>query len=153
VSDTLTKHMDIERRRLLLAARQARLFDQRGNRGAEVETQVVQWLRGLVEPEYTVSTGEVMDSFGTELPALDRAERHQLDAIVHQNTRHARRLTLPSGLRLVPIETVAAVVEVKLEVDHSKFKLTDAAAAHTGKLRLSVSRGRWFGQQLRLKTL
>lgn len=62
------------------------------------------------------------------------------DAIIHQNTRFARRFTLESGLRLVPVESVALVTEIKLDVDVEKFREADQAARETAKLRLAVDR-------------
>lgn len=52
----------------------------------------------------------------------------------------ARRFLLPSGLRLVPIETVAAVVEVKLSLTREEFEAADKAATQTAQLRLAVER-------------
>lgn len=110
--------MDVEARFLAAAADRARVLDHKGNRGSDAEHAVVRWLRDRIEPEYTVSSGEVVDSFQTN---VDRDSR-QHDAIIHQNTRFARRFSLQSGLRLVPIETVALVTEIKLDVDATKFK-------------------------------
>lgn len=128
--------MDVEARFLAAAADRARVLDHKGNRGTDAEHAVVRWLRDRIEPEYTVSSGEVVDSFQTN---IDRDSR-QHDAIVHENSRFARRFSLQSGLRLVPIETVALIVEIKLDLDATKFKDADDAAAETAKLRLAVDR-------------
>lgn len=128
--------MDVEARYLAAAAHRARVLDHRGNRGFDAEHAVIQWLRDRVEPEFTVSSGEVVDSFQTN---VDHDSR-QHDAIIHENTRFARRFSLQSGLRLVPIESVALVTEIKLDVDATKFKEADAAASETAKLRLAVDK-------------
>ena len=128
--------MDVEARYLAAAADRARVLDHKGNRGFDAEHAVIQWLRDRIEPEFTVSSGEVVDSFQTN---VERDSR-QHDAIVHENTRFARRFSLQSGLRLVPIETVALVTEIKLDVDATKFGNADAAASETAKLRLAVDK-------------
>jgi hypothetical protein len=93
-------------------------------------------VRDFVEPEYTVSDGEIIDSFNTN-PDKDSRQR---DAIVHRNTRRARRFTFGDGMRLVPIESVALLLEVKLTIDSDKFKLADIAAQEASELRLAVNR-------------
>lgn len=128
------EYMNVEARFLAAAADRARILDHRGNRGSDAEQSVIRWLRDRLEPEYAVSSGEVVDSFQTN---VERDSR-QHDAIVHENTRFARRFSLQSGLRLVPIETVALVIEIKLDVDGTKFKEADDAATETAKLRLAV---------------
>lgn len=136
------EYMDVEARYLAAAADRARVLDHKGNRGFDAEHAVSQWLRDRIEPEFTVSSGEVVDSFQT---SIDRDSR-QHDAIIHENTRFARRFSLQSGLRLVPIEAVALVTEIKLDVDAAKFKEADAAAAETAKLRLAVDKVQpWAG--------
>lgn len=134
------------------AANRARVFDHRGNRGGEFEAAVLRWIRDRVEPAHTACGGEVIDSAGTMAVRPDRDASHpvecacercrapsrQHDVIVHANERDARRFTFSSGLRLVPVESVAAVVEVKLRLDAAEFEKTDAAAALTMQLR-----GKW----------
>ena len=43
-------------------------------------------------------------------------------------------------MRLVPIESVALVLEVKLAIDATKFKVADGAARDTNELRLAIVR-------------
>jgi len=126
--------MQIETESLILAGRRARLFDHNGNRGNEAEQTLIAWLRKRVEPQYTISSGEIIDSFGTEVELKSR----QQDAILHANTLEARRFVLPSGLVLVPVEAVAAVIEVKLSLDKSEYESAARAAGETGALRLSI---------------
>lgn len=132
--DRFRRYMAVESEFLAAEARRARLLDHKGNRGTSAEYSLLQWLRSRVEPEFTVSSGEIVDSFSTNHPRDNR----QHDAIVHRNTRFARRFTLPSGLRMVPIEEVALVVEIKLSVDAQKFRDADAAASDTASLRLAL---------------
>lgn len=128
--------MDVEARYLAAAADRARVLDHRGNRGFDAEQAVSRWLRDRIEPEFSVSSGEVVDSFQTNVEHDSR----QHDAIIHENTRFARRFSLQSGLRLVPVEAVALVTEIKLDVDATKFKEADDAATETARLRLAVDR-------------
>jgi hypothetical protein len=128
--------IDAERSSLIAAAQRARVLDHRTSRGSDYERSIRAWVRDFVEPEYTVSEGEVIDSFNTH----QEKDSHQIDAIVHKNTRHARRFTFGGGMRLVPIESVALVLEVKLAIDATKFKVADGAARDTNDLRLAVDR-------------
>lgn len=128
--------MELETRSLLVAAERARVLDHNGNRGSDAEHAIREWLRRRVEPEYTVSSGEIIDAFDTDADLKSR----QQDIVVHLNSRGSNRLVLPSGLRLIPIETVAAVVEVKLALDKPELFKADKAAAQTANLRLSVQR-------------
>jgi hypothetical protein len=132
----IRQYMDLETRSLQVAADRARVLDHNGNRGSDAEFVLREWLRRRVEPEYTVSAGEIIDAFDTDADLDSR----QQDIVIHQNSRRAKALELPSGLRLIPIETVAVVVEVKLSLDHGEFVTTEAAAAQTARLRLGV---RW----------
>jgi len=128
--------LDAERNALLAAAQRARALDHKTNRGTDYERSVRAWVRSFVEPEYTVSEGEIIDSFNTN-PERDSRQR---DAIVHKNTRRARRFTFGEGMRLVPIESVALLLEVKLLIDADKFKLADLSAQEANELRLAVDR-------------
>jgi hypothetical protein len=134
----LRRFMDADARLLAALAHRARVLDHKSNRGTEAENALASWLRERVEPEFTVSAGEVIDSFRTN---VERDSR-QHDVIVHRNTRLARRYTLQSGLRLVPIESVASVIEVKLLLDDEKFRRADEAATETASLRLRTERHR-----------
>lgn len=116
------------------AAQRARTLDHKGTRGGDFERVLQRWLRERLEPEFTASSGEVVDSFNTNATSDSR----QHDVIVHQNTRFARRFTFENGVRLVPVEAVAALVEVKLDVDRTSFFEADAAALQTRALRLAV---------------
>jgi hypothetical protein len=128
--------LDAERDALLVAAQRARALDHMTNRGTDYERSVRAWVRSFVEPEYTVSEGEIIDSFNTN-PDKDSRQR---DAILHKDTRRARRFTFGDGMRLVPIESVALLLEVKLTIDSDKFKLADVAAQEANELRLAVDR-------------
>lgn len=128
----IREHMDLETKALLLEAQRARLFDHNGNRGTEAEHSILRWLRSRFAPKYTVSSGEIIDSFDTNADGKSR----QQDGILHRNDPEANRFLLPSGMRLVPIETVAAVVEVKLTLTKEEFENADKAAAETARLRL-----------------
>jgi hypothetical protein len=128
--------MEHETTALLLLAERARLFDHRGNRGSEVEHGIRAWLNERVGPEYVVSSGEIIDSYDTDADI----DSKQQDGVVHINNAEARRLLLPSGFRLIPIETVAAVVEVKLSLTKEGFLEADEAATQTARLKLSVKR-------------
>jgi hypothetical protein len=137
MSDNLSRFssfVDAERATLIAAAQRARALDHMGNRGSDYERSIRAWVRDFVEPEYTVSEGEVIDSFNTN---VDRGSR-QRDAIVHKNTRYARRFTFGDGMRLVPIESVALLLEVKLTIDADKFKQADLAAQEADELRLAI---------------
>ncbi|WP_437332113.1 DUF6602 domain-containing protein [Sorangium sp. So ce394] len=126
--------MELETKALLVAAERARVLDHRGNRGFDAEHAIREWLRRRVGPEYTVSSGEIIDAFDTDADLDSR----QQDIVIHANDRQANRLVLPSGLRIIPIESVAAVVEVKLTLNRSALLDTDRVAGQTANLRLSV---------------
>ena len=126
--------IDTERRLLEAFAARARTLDHNTNRGSDFERIMSRWLRERVEPEFTASAGEVVDSFRTNA----NIDSRQHDVIVHHNTRHARTFTFEGGVRLVPIESVAAIVEVKLSVDRPAFDTSDAALSITNNLRLAV---------------
>jgi hypothetical protein len=136
--ETFSEFMEAERLRLLAAARRARALEHDTNRGSDFERAVRAWARQFVEPEYTVSCGEVIDSFKTH--ASLGIDRRQQDAIVHKNTRHARVYSFGDDLRIVPIEYVALTVEIKLSIEFPQFKVADASAAITNQLRLAVDR-------------
>jgi Domain of unknown function (DUF6602) len=126
--------MELEADALKVAASRARLLDHLGNRGSDVEHTIRDWIRRMVEPDYTASSGEIIDAFDTDADLDSR----QQDIIIHQQSIEANAFVLPSGLRLVPIETVAAVVEVKLSLGATEFAEADAAAAQTSRLLLSL---------------
>jgi len=126
--------MALETKALLVQAERARLFEHNGNRGMEAERSVLRWLRARFAPHYTVSPGEIIDSFDTPGDAKSR----QQDGVLHRNDAEANRFLLPSGMRLLPIETVAAVVEVKLTLSKEEFERADRAAAETSRLRYRV---------------
>jgi len=128
--------MALETKALLLEAERARLFDHNTNRGSEAEHSILRWLRARFAPDYAVSSGEIIDSFDTNAGINSR----QQDGILHRNNADANRFLLPSGMRLVPIETVAAVVEVKLTLTKAEFEKADRAAAETARLRLRPHR-------------
>jgi len=128
-------YMDLETEALQIAARRARVLDHKGSRGSDAEFTLREWLRRRVEPEYTASSGEIIDSFDTD-PHLDS---RQQDIVIHQNVRAAKQLELPSGLRLIPVETVAAVVEVKLALDRDELLSAKRAAKQTQALHLDVA--------------
>lgn len=130
----IREHMALETRALLLEAERARLFDHNGNRGTEAEHSILRWLRARFAPHYTVSSGEIIDSFDTPGDTKSR----QQDGVVHRNDPDANRFLLPSGMRLVPIETVAAVVEVKLTLTKEEFQKADRASTETARLRYRV---------------
>lgn len=139
MSDNLRRFsafLDAERNALLAAAQRTRALDHMTNRGTDYERSIRAWVRDFVEPEYTVSDGEIIDSFNTN-PDKDSRQR---DAIVHKNARRARRFTFGDGMRLVPIESVALLLEVKLTIDSDKFRLADVAAQEANELRLAVDR-------------
>jgi hypothetical protein len=129
-------YMEHETKALLVAAERARLLDHMGNRGSEVEHTIRSWLHERVSPKYAVSSGEIIDSYDTDPDHRSR----QLDCIVHTNDVEARRFLLPSGLRLVPIETVAVVVEIKLTLTKEGVLEADAAARQTASLKLAIRR-------------
>lgn len=128
----IREHMALETEGLLLEAKRARLWDQSTNRGTEAEQGILRWLRARLAPHHTVSSGEIIDSFGTTAARPSR----QQDGVVHENAPEAARFLLPSGMRLLPIETVRAVVEVKLTLSRDEFERADTAARETSELRL-----------------
>ena len=128
----IREHMGLETKALLLEAEQARLFDHSTNRGSEAEHSILRWLRARYAPGYTVSSGEIIDSFDTNIDLKSR----QQDGILHRDDPDANRFLLPSGMRLVPVETAAAVVEVKLTLSKEEFEKSDMAATETARLRL-----------------
>jgi hypothetical protein len=130
--ERIRKHFLAEARALRVEAARARLFDHAGNRGSEIESGILRWLRARLGPEYTVSSGEVIDSFNTNASRRSR----QQDGIVHRNDRNANRLAMPSGMRLVPVESVAATVEVKLTLTRKRFTKADELAEETSRLRI-----------------
>lgn len=132
----IREHMALETKALRLEAERARLLDHSSNRGSEAEHSILRWLRARLAPSYTVSSGEIIDSFDTNASIKSR----QQDGVVHQNDAEANRFLLPSGLRLVPIETVAAAVEVKLTLTREEFESADKAAGETARLRLRPHR-------------
>lgn len=129
--ERIRKHLDLERRALLLEAERARILDHHGTRGAEAEHSILRWLRARFAPTYTVSSGEIIDSYDTDADLKSR----QQDGIIHRNDADANRFVLPSGVRLVPIESVAAVVEVKLTLTIPELQRADEAATQTVRLR------------------
>lgn len=131
----IREYMAVETQALIHEANRSRLWDHNTNRGTEAEHAILRWIRRRVEPNFTVSSGEIIDSYDTDSDTKSR----QQDGILHANTLDANRFLLPSGMRLVPIESVAAVIEVKLNLDKAEFNRADQAAAETGKLRLSLS--------------
>lgn len=128
----IREHMALETQALLLEAQRARLWDHNTNRGIEAEQSILRWVRARVAPYFSVSSGEIIDSFGTN---ADRASRQQ-DGIVHVSGQEAARFLLPSGMRLIPIETVTSVIEVKLTLTRDEFERADHAASETARLRL-----------------
>lgn len=130
----IREHMRIETELLQKQAERARLFDHHGNRGSEAEHALLSWLARRFAPGYVVCAGEVIDSFDTD-PELDS---RQQDGIIHRNDPDANAFPLPSGMRLVPIESVAALVESKLRLDRAEFAKADIAANATSHLRIRV---------------
>ncbi len=126
---------DAEAKALLLEAERAKVLDHHGSRGSEVEHSVLLWLNRRFGPAYSITSGEVIDSFDT---APELASRQQ-DGIVYRHDHHANRFVLPSGLRLVPVESIAAIVEVKLTLDKGEFDKSDATATQTSRLRLRLA--------------
>jgi hypothetical protein len=82
-----------------------------------------------------VCSGEIIDSFDTHPEGRSR----QQDGILYRSDPEANRFLLPSGMRLIPIETVAAVIEVKLTLTKPEFESADLAATETARLRLRGS--------------
>jgi hypothetical protein len=132
--DRVRRFLDLETQALRTSAERSRIMDHHGSRGSDVEHTVREWLRRLVEPEYTASAGEIIDSFDTDATQKSR----QQDIVIHQQSVETNAFVLPSGLRLIPIEAVAAVVEVKLSLDVEEFRAADQAAAQTSRLRLAL---------------
>src|SRR5207237_489871 len=99
----MRRYLELETKALLLEAERGRVFDHRGNRGSEAEESIRRWLRRRFEPQYTMSSGELVDSFDTH---ADKDSRQQ-DGLLHRNDGDANRFILPSGMRLVPVESVA----------------------------------------------
>ena len=133
-SERMRDYLALEAEALLLEARRSRLFDHAGNRGTEAENSIRRWLCRRFAPSYTVSSGELIDSFDT---LADQKSRQQ-DGVLHQNDAEANRFLLPSGMRLIPIETVAASIEVKLTLDRPRFSSADAVATEVAQLRWRV---------------
>ena len=133
----MLEHMQFETQALALQAKRARLLDHDTNRGSEAEHAILRWLRERFAPEYTVSTGEIIDGYDTNAGF----ESRQLDGVLHRNDALARRFLLPSGLRLIPVETVAAVVEVKLSLSKPEVRKADVAPAQTARLRYAFREG------------
>lgn len=96
------KFMTVEAEALLASAKRARLFEHNTNRGSDAEEAIRRWLKMWLEPQYTISAGEIIDSVEEAGVPVSR----QQDGIIHVNSLEARRYTLPSGLRLVPVERV-----------------------------------------------
>lgn len=136
----IREHMALEARGLKLQAERARLFDNTTNRGSEAEHSVRRWLGARFSPDYAISSGEIIDSFDTNAELNTR----QQDGILHTNSADANRFLLPSGMRLVPVETVAAVIEVKLSLDKEEFDKAERAAKETARLRLRAHRNSDF---------
>lgn len=132
----IRRFMRAEANALVVEAERARLWDNNTNRGNEAEWAVLRWLRKRVEPQFTVSSGEIVDSVGTNA----EKGRRQLDGIIHKNDAGGNRFAMPSGMRLVPIEAVAMVVEVKLTLDLDEFRKTDANAGEVKRLSRAVLR-------------
>jgi len=133
-------HMKLETEALQLQAKRARLLDHDGNRGTEAEHGILHWLNARFAPEYVVSSGEIIDAYDTD----STSESRQQDGVLHRNDVHARRFMLASGLRLIPVESVAAVIEVKLSLDKPEFTKAEAAARQTAKLRYALQSGPWI---------
>lgn len=127
-------YMALETEALLVEAKRARLFDHGGNRGRGAEHGILRWLGARFAPDFSVSSGEIVDSFDTNIKLASR----QQDGILHRNSLNANRFLLPSGLRLLPIETVAAVIEVKLTLSKQEFESAAAAAKETKRLRYRI---------------
>lgn len=135
-TDRMRDHMGQEAQRLRDMAKTARLFDHKGNRGSEAEDALTKWLRQRFSPDYTVSAGEIIDSFDTNASIDSR----QQDAVLHANSADANRFLLPSGRRLLPVESVVAAIEIKLSVDAAKFHEADSKAREVAQLHLRASR-------------
>ncbi len=132
--ERVRRYLELETSSLMLAGERSRVLDHNVSRGSDVEHIVRDWLRRRVEPHYTASAGEIIDAYDTDVDLDSR----QQDIVIHENSIEANAFALPSGLRLIPVETVAAVVEVKLTLNQDEFDKSDAAATQTARLKLSV---------------
>jgi hypothetical protein len=133
----MLEHMKTETEALQLQAKRARLLDHDTNRGSEAEHGILHWLNERFAPEYVVSSGEIIDAYDTD----SETESRQQDGVLHRNDSHARRFMLASGLRLIPVESVAALIEVKLSLTKTEFTKADKAATETAKLRYALQSG------------
>ena len=125
----IREHIALETKALLLEAERARLFDHNGNRGSEAEQSILRWIRARFAPDYTVSSGEVIDSFDTNADIKSR----QQDGILHRNDPEANRFLLPSGMRLVPIERSSDALP---EAGECVFRLTQQRQSGPGRRSL-----------------
>jgi hypothetical protein len=130
--DRMRAHMEREAQRLRHMANASREFDHKGNRGSEAEHALASWLQARFSPLYTASSGEIIDSFDTNASVDSR----QQDVVLHSNDADANRFLLPSGKRLLPIESVVASIEIKLALDAAKFQEADATVSEVAQLRL-----------------
>lgn len=131
----IRKFVEATEERLRADARRASTFDHKGNRGTESEHSISAWLGRRFMPSYTVSAGEIIDSFDT---SATRASRQQ-DCVLHEIG--IDRFLFPSGMRLIPIERVVAVIEVKRRLTQKEFRESDQKATGTSELRFAVMGG------------
>ncbi|MFL5344527.1 MAG: DUF6602 domain-containing protein [Hyalangium sp.] len=87
----IREHFRVETEALRLKGDGARILDHMGSRGADAENSLLQWLQARLAPDFTVSSGEVIDSFNTDTGGPSR----QQDGIIHRNDRNANRFMLP----------------------------------------------------------
>jgi hypothetical protein len=127
-------YMSTETEVLRAKGQQTRAFDHNTNKGNASEHAIVTWLHRRFGPDYAISPGEVIDSFSTDVAEDSR----QQDGILHSGL-DANRFVLPNGSRLVPVESVAAIVEVKLTLSKTQFEEADKAATQTARLRFRPS--------------
>ena len=125
--------MQNETKKLQALVASADSFDHNTNRGNVAEKTLSDWLRGWLEPAYTVSGGEIIDS----IQAAGEPVARQQDCIVHASSIYARRYKTP-GEVLVPIEEVVATVEVKLRVTKQDFESADTAASEILERKLAL---------------
>jgi hypothetical protein len=131
----IREYVESEAELLRAASRKTRTLDHKGNRGTDSERSLQMWLGTRFAPDYAVSGGEIIDSFDTNA----HEDACQQDCVLHQSG--ANRFIFPSGMRLLPIESVVAVVEVKRRLTRKWFLEADRKAERTSRLRLAISSG------------
>ena len=100
-------------------------MSHQGEKGRNNELVLKQFLEQHLAKQYTVSTGKVLSAAGDE--------SDQVDLIIHDR-QNTPELVLAHAWRLVPIETVFAVISVKTTLNRPELRCAMASIESVRKL-------------------